>query len=73
MTRIARLLRARHDASGQTWVELARLCGLSSTYLHDVASGRRRVRPARARAYAAALGCDAAAWVRAAQLDELER
>lgn len=73
MTRVGDLLRAYHDTSGLSWRELADVVGMSSRYLHDVAIGRRRARPARARAYALALGCDVEAWVGAAVLDELDR
>ena len=72
-SRFAALLLAYHEASGKSWRELARRCGLTSGYLHDVAKGRRNVRPARARAYAIALGADPEAWVQAALRDELDR
>jgi len=72
MTRVAALLRAYRDATGLTWSTIGKTCGMSSTYLHDVAQGRRRVRPARAQRYAVALGLDVEEWTVAALDDELD-
>lgn len=73
MNRVASLLRAYHAASGLSWRALAARAGMSSTYLHDVVSGRRLASPYAARRYARALGRCEETWLRAAVADLDER
>ncbi|NIU03781.1 MAG: helix-turn-helix domain-containing protein [Gammaproteobacteria bacterium] len=71
-TRVGNLLRTYRALHKLTWQQVAGTIGHSSTYVHDVASGRRRVTPATAMRYARALGEDVEHWMACALDDSLD-
>lgn len=71
-TAIGQALRRYRAAHRLSWRALSERLGYSSTYAHDLASGRRRASPAAAGRYARALGEDVREWIGYALLDTID-
>jgi len=72
MSRVGNRLASYRAAHRLSWRQLGRQLGHSSTYVQDLARGRRRATVAAAQRYASLLGEDEETWIVDALDDKLD-